>query len=270
MAVAFARPLASTLEHRAVLWSFVRRDWQAKYRGSVLGTFWSLAGPFSLVAIYTIFFAGILQIRLRSTADPTDFALFLMCGIIPWMSFSEAVMRSSNSIVDQSNLVKRVKFPLDVLPQSICISAVVSELIGFTILLATIVLITGHINLILVVLFIPLLLVLQIMLTNGISWFVASLGVFFRDMSHLLNICLTAWMFLTPIFYEVERVPAPFRIIVLLNPMTWLVTAYRSVLLDSALPDLRFLALLVFAAYLTALIGHYWFLRSSRVFADVL
>ncbi len=253
--------------HRELLWALVKRDWQAKYRGSLLGSIWSLVVPFCLVGIYTVFFAGILQVQARPGGNPTDFALFLMCGSIPWWSFNETLTRSTTSLVEQRNLIKKVVFPLDLVPATLAISGAISEVIGLVVLAIAIFVLQGAPGP--GVLLVPLLVVLRVVFTTGISWLLASLGVFFRDLTQVVAVLLTAWMFLTPIFYDPARVPAKFSWLIFANPMTWLVTAYRSVLLDNRPPAAGSIIGFACVAVASALAGHYWFSRTSPAFADV-
>jgi len=187
---------------------------------------------------------------------------------MPWWAFSESLSRATTSIVEHRNLVKKVVFPLELLPVTICVSSSITEIIGLTILIVAVFLITGHIGL--TILLVPILLIFQVILTTGLSWFIASLGVFYRDMTQVVNIILTTWMFLTPIFYDADRIPDQFRWLVLVNPMTWLITAYRSVLLDVQVPNLGQTVLFMITSGVVIILGHYWFYRTRRIFADVL
>jgi lipopolysaccharide transport system permease protein len=253
-------------QDRDLLWAMVARDWHTRYRASVLGLAWAFLVPIALVAIYTFFFAGLLQVKLTPDSTPLDFAFFLMCANLPWSAFSESIHRSSTVVADNRNLIKRVVFPLRLFPPFVSLAPVINEVIGLAIFVVAILILRGQLSPTLWLL--PVLVLCRVLFTYGITLTVASIGPFLPDMSQFLNILLTAWMFLTPIFYSTEAIPATFRWIIEANPTTWIINSYRNVVLYGTLPDRSIILLVILSACLIA-IGNWWYSRLSPQFADV-
>jgi lipopolysaccharide transport system permease protein len=223
--------------------------------------------PLVILGIYTFVFSGILRIRFRDEGGLLNFAIYAFCGIVAWTAFSDAVGRSSTTINENVNLVKRVVFPLETLPVYIAISGLFTQVIG-TIILVVIVLVTRF-QLHWTLVFLPLLMLLQLMLTIGLSWFVSSLGVFIKDISHIVGLVLLALMFLTPIMYPESMVPERFRFI-LLNPMATLVSSYRLVIIEGQQPDFVRLTILSFFIIAIFCAGYEFFGRAKTAFSDVI
>src|SRR2546426_2955079 len=156
--------------------SLARRELAARYKGSVLGIFWALVTPLVMIAIFTFLFAGIFKARFGLSASPWDYALYLFCGLLPWTAFQESLQLSSTTIVSHANLVKRVVFPLETLPVAQTLAALANQMFGTAALLLAALLI--HRALHVTALFLPLLLVPQLMATLGAAWLLASIGVF--------------------------------------------------------------------------------------------
>jgi lipopolysaccharide transport system permease protein len=240
----------------------------ARYRGSALGLLWALLTPAVMIAVFTFLFAGVFGARFSEGGTPLEYALYLFCGLLPWTAFAETLQQSSGVVVAHSNLVKRVVFPLETLPVAQALAALAAQLFGTVALLAATVLIRGELHATL--LWLPVLLVPQVLLTLGGAWLVASLGVFVRDTAQALGLLLMTWMYTTPIIYPEQVVPARFRPALELNPFTPLVRSYRRALLEGAPPDwpgLAYAAALGLAAFL---VGYWWFARTRKNFADVI
>jgi len=186
---------------------------------------------------------------------------------LPWNAFQESLQLSASTIVSHANLVKRVVFPLETLPVSICLAAVTNQLFGTLVLIVAIVILRREIHA--TILFLPLVLLPQLVATCGIAWLVASLGVFVRDIVQGIALVLMAWMYLTPIIYPESLVPANYRGAVNLNPFTPLVRNYRRFLIEGVTPDWTGLAYFGAFAALTFLLGYWWFARTRKNFADV-
>jgi lipopolysaccharide transport system permease protein len=188
--------------------------------------------------------------------------------MLPWIAFSEGVMRSANVILEQAHLIKKVVFPSEILPAFTVLSALVMEAVGLFVLLVAVQAFYGGLGLTLFAL--PVIVALQVMLTMGFAWFVASLNVFLRDVGQVLGLAMTLWMFLTPIFYPPEAIPARVDWMLTLNPMYHVVESYRSLILERTLPALGQVAILGVMAFTAFLVGHWFFRRSRNAFVEVL
>jgi len=248
--------------------SLSKRELAARYRGSALGILWALLTPLVMIAIFTIIFAGIFQAKFGASTSHWDYALYLFCGLLPWNAFQEAVQLSANTIVAHANLVKRVVFPLETLPLSLSLAAVANQLMGTIVLLAATIILRRELHP--TVLFLPLILIPQLIATFGISWLVASLGVFIRDLVQGIALILTAWLYLTPILYPESIVPEAYRTAINFNPFSALVRNYRRIILDGVPPDWAGLAYFSGFAILAFLLGYWWFARTRKNFADVI
>ncbi|GAC1446815.1 MAG: ABC transporter permease [Pyrinomonadaceae bacterium] len=263
------RPLLE-LPHRVdLILPLVRRELVARYRGSVLGVVWVLITPLVLIAIFTFIFAGIFGARFGDKTSGTwDYALYLFCGLLPWTAFQEAVQLSANVIIANTNLVKRVVFPLETLPLAQTFASVVNQLFGTIALLLAAVLIRHELHA--TVFWLPVLIIPQLIATLGAAWFIASLGVFLRDTTQAIVLALQAWFYLTPIIYPEAVVPEKFRPFINVNPFTPLVRCYRNILLDGLAPDWHGLGYFSLFALITFFAGYWWFARTRKSFADVI
>jgi len=232
-----ARPTAATLpvavwRARAVVRALVARDLRGRYVGSSLGLLWSVVNPLAQLAIFTFVFSTVLSVRFGSGDLP--FVLYLAAALFPWLAFQESVLRSATCLVDNAVLVKRVVFPIEVLPVQIAVSALVHQLIALALLLVLMVVlgVPPHAS----IAALPALLLVQLLLTIGIGWAVAAAHVFFRDTAHVLGVVFPMWFYLTPIIYPYQLVPERLRPLLALNPFTALVEAYRDVLLHGVVP----------------------------------
>jgi lipopolysaccharide transport system permease protein len=262
------RPLWELPRRFDLIWPLTRRMTLARYRGSALGLLWALVTPAVMIAVFTFLFAGIFGARFTEGGTPLEYALYLFCGLLPWTAFSETVQQSAGVVVAHANLVKRVVFPLETLPVAQALSALVAQAFGTVALLVATVIIRGELHA--TALWLPVLLVPQLLLTLGGAWLVASLGVFVRDTAQVLGLLLMAWMYLTPIIYPEQVVPQRFRPALELNPFTPLVRSYRRALLEGLQPDWTGLAYTAALALAFFLLGYWWFARTRKNFADVI
>lgn len=207
-----------------LLRELVRRDFQGRYAGSLLGFVWSFVQPLFLLGLYYFVFATVLKIPLYG--ERTDnFALFLFAGLLPWMAFQEGVSRGTTAVTDNAVLVKKLTFPSEILVVAVTLAALLHEGIAAVVFLA-VVAFTGQ----LAPLSLPWLLLavpLQLALTLGLGLLLASLNVLFRDISQLLGMGMMAWFFLTPIVYPLGQVPERLQPWIAANPLTVLVSLYR-------------------------------------------
>jgi lipopolysaccharide transport system permease protein len=263
------RPAAALVsEHRGLVRSMARRDFTSRYKGSVIGPAWAIITPAVMIIIYTAIFSGIFGARFGAQGGHLRFAVYLFCGLLPWTAFSDGVQRSTTSLTDNVNLVKRVVFPTEALPVNLALSGIAQQLIGTIVLLAGALILEHMIHP--TALLLPLLLAPQFLVTAGLGWLMASLGVFIRDMPQINQLALTTWMFLTPIYYPENLIPQKYQWVVNLNPMAPLIRNYRRLLLEGRAPDWRGLAVTMAFALVCFIFGYWWFQRTKKAFADIL
>lgn len=262
------RPLWELPGRLELVFSLARRELVARYKGSLLGIIWAVVTPVVTIAIFTFIFAGIFGARFGARGTQWDYALYLFCGLLPWTMFQETLQQSATTIVAHANLVKRVMFPLETLPVAQTVSSLGTQMFGTVALLIATVVIQHELHP--TVIWLPALLVPQILATLGAAWLLASLGVFLRDIAQGLNLLLMAWMFLTPIIYPESIVPEAYRPFINANPFTALVRSYRRIFLEGTAPDWSSLAYFSGFALLLFVFGYWWFARTRKNFADVI
>jgi lipopolysaccharide transport system permease protein len=250
-----------------LIYSFAKRELLGRYKGSVLGIAWAVLTPAVMIAIFTFVFSGIFGARFSANASHWDFALYLFCGLLPWSMFQESVQQSANTILAHSNLVKRVVFPLETLPAAQVLAALGNQLFATIALLIATIIVRQRLDL--TVLWLPVVLIPQLLFALGAAWLIASLGVFLRDITQGVMLLLLAWMYLTPIIYPESIVPERFRAFININPFTPLIRSYRRIFLEASAPDWPGLAYFAAFAVLIFLFGYWWFARTRKSFADV-
>jgi lipopolysaccharide transport system permease protein len=261
------RPLWELPWRIDLILSLARRELVARYKGSVLGIIWAVLNPVVMIAIFTFIFAGIFGARFGGSHSPWDYALYLFCGLLPWTMFQETLQASATTIVTHANLVKRVVFPLEALPIAQALSALANQMFGTLVLLVAVVALRHELHA--SILWLPLLIVPQLLLTLGAAWLIAALGVFLRDIAQGISLFLMAWMYLTPIIYPESIVPESYRPLIKINPFSPLIRSYRLTLIEGAAPDWLGLAYFSVFALVSFLFGYWWFARTRKNFADV-
>jgi lipopolysaccharide transport system permease protein len=262
------QPLFQLPSRSELIFSLARRELVARYKGSALGIVWAILTPVVTIAIFTFIFAEIFGARFGTSSSHWDYALYLFCGLLPWTMFQESLQQSASTIVTHANLVKRVVFPLETLPVAQTFSALGNQLFGTVALLVAAAIIRHELQP--TVLWLPVLLIPQLLVTLGGAWLIASLGVFLRDIAQGITLVLMAWMYLTPIIYPESIVPEKYRVFVNANPFTALVRSYRRIMLDGAAPDWSSLLYFSIFALLVFVVGYWWFARTRKNFADVI
>jgi lipopolysaccharide transport system permease protein len=228
----------------------------------------AILNPLILMLTYFFVFGVVLHTRFPNDPSRSGFALYFLAGMLPWLAMSEAVGRAPVVMLEYRNFVKKLVFPVETLPLNLVIAGLVSELFGVVIFLIGSYLARGFVSASL--LWIPLLVIPQILLTAGICWFLAALGVFVRDLAHINGFLLTLWFFLTPICYPETSLPAGALRILSKNPMFVLVRAYRDVLLERHAPDFGPLWKLWLISGVIFILGHAWFYKLRKSFADII
>ena len=254
--------------HRDLLANFVGRDLTSKYKGTFIGLFWNVINPLVMLALYTFIFSVIFKVKFGTSGSTGNFALYLFCGMVPWIAFSESVSKGTAIIMAHQNLVKKTVLPLEILPTYGVLSAAITECVSLTILLIAVAVVLKQISVFL--LFLPVLLLLQIFFALGLALFVASISVFIRDMEHLVGLGLIVWMFMTPIMYPETMIPERVRFLVWINPMALLISMFRSVVLEGAMPELWKLCAFTGWAVVVFFVGLAYFRNTKWEFADVI
>lgn len=251
----------------------IKREIVARYRGSFLGLLWTLINPVLMLFIYTFVFGVVFKVRLEPQNghlydDKFAFAMLLFTGLILFNLFSECLSRAPGLILANVNYVKKVIFPLEILPLVSLGSALFHAGISFLVLFAFL-LIMGH-PIEWTIVFLPIILFPLMLLTVGLSWILASLGVFVRDIGQLISLILTMLLFLSPIFYPASALPESIRDYLFLNPLTLVIEQARAVILYGQPPGWSSLALYYLPAFFIAWSGLAWFKKTRKGFADVL
>lgn len=257
--------------HRELIGQFTKRESIGRYKGSFLGQAWAFVTPLLMLVIYTFVFSVIFKARWGNTLSDSSqigFALTLFAGLIPFTVFSECVNRAPGLIVGNPNYVKKVVFPLEILPVSQLGSALVHSLVSLAILVTANLIFNGVI--VWTIIFLPLMYLPLILLCLGLGWFLASLGVFVRDIGQIMGVIVQVLFFMTPIFYPIAAIPANLQIILYLNPLTFIVNQFRRVILWGQMPDWGEFVVMTLLMELVCMLGYIWFMKSKKTFADVI
>jgi lipopolysaccharide transport system permease protein len=265
--IAMARNL---WRHRDLIRQFTRREIEGRYKGSFLGLFWSFINPLVLLLIYTFVFGLVFKARWPNakTDNLGEFAGTLFCGLICFNIFSDCINRAPGSIISVPNYVKKVVFPLEILAVSAFGSALFHALVSLSILLCANLLFNGSLQWTLLLL--PIVALPLVFLSLGLSWFLASLGVFIRDISYTVTLIVQVLFFVTPIFYPLQAIPEPYQSIIRFNPLTSVVENFRRVILWGGQPSWTGLLLWLLATGVVMLLGYAWFMKTKKAFADVI
>jgi lipopolysaccharide transport system permease protein len=264
------RMILNLWRHRELIWQFTLREIQGRYKGSFMGLFWSFINPLVLLLTYTFVFGIIFKSRWRGTRvdNMGDFALVLFCGLTIFNIFSECATRAPSLILAVPNYVKKVVFPLEILAISALGGALFHSGISLIIIIGGSLLFKGSLPWTLILL--PLVLIPLIFLCLGITWFLAGLGVYVRDINYSVTLIVQVLFFVTPIFYPIEIIPPAYQRIVLLNPLTPIVHEARNVMIWGNAPEWQLLGWITLLGLLAMILGYTWFMKARRGFADVI
>lgn len=262
-------PYFLPLRQRTLIWQFARRDVLARYRGSLLGLGWSFLTPLLMLAVFTFVFRVVFKARWGTGGDSDfEFALQAYAGLIVFNLFAEVVSRAPRLVLDQPNLVTRVVFPLEILPWVAVLAGLFHLALNLVALLAATAIARGGLPP--SVLALPLVLAPFVPLLLGLAWFLASLGVFIRDVGQITALAVTLLMFLSPVFYPVASLPERWQPWLRANPLTPAIEQLRRIALEGMWPDWPQLALHLAIAIAIAWAGAFWFAVTRKGFADVL
>ena len=263
--------LRSLWRNRHLIVQMTKREVAGRYKGSAMGLAWSFFNPVFMLIVYTFVFSEIFKSRWGGVGgddSKTQYAVVLFVGLIVLNLFSEVVTRAPNMIVGNVNYVKKVVFPIEILPVVVMSAALFHGLVSLSVLLAAFTLFNGYLHW--TVVFLPLVLLPLIVLTTGIGWILASLGVFLRDVGQSVIIVVSVLTFLSPVFYPVTAVPERFRPFLMANPLTFIIEQAREVVIWGHVPNWTGMGIYSIAAVIVAWTGYVWFQKTRKGFADVL
>lgn len=262
--------LAKSLwRNRQLTYQMSRREVVGRYKGSFFGLAWSFFNPVFMLTVYTFVFSEIFKSRWAGASESkTQFAVLLFVGLIVQGLFSEVLNRAPSLILANINYVKKVVFPIEILPIVALGAALFHSVISLSVLLGAFLLFNGYLHW--TVIFTPLVLLPLVIMIAGVSWMLASLGVFLRDVGQTISIITTVLMFLSPVFYPISAVPERFRVWIMMNPLTFIIEQAREVLVWGNMPNWNGLLIYTVVATCVALAGFAWFQKTRKGFADVL
>lgn len=262
--------LKSLNTNKDLILALTKREILGRYRGSTFGLAWSFFNPLLMLVIYTFFFSFVLKAKWGGgeVSSPASFAIILFAGLIVHGMFSECIMRAPTLISGNVNFVKKVVFPLEIFPWVALLSALFHMLVSLLVLLGMMIAFSEPIPW--TILLLPLVFAPFLLMTMGITWFLAAAGVFAKDVGQIMSFASSILLFLSPIFYPLASLPEHLQDIALLNPLTLIVEQTRQVVLFGHTPNLAGLALYTLASTLIAYGGFWFFQRLRKDFADVL
>jgi len=245
---------------RALIASLVLREMKLRYQGSVLGFLWTFLNPFLLMCLYTIVFSIFLRIKVE------NYPVFLFCGLLPWVCFSTSILEGANSIIRGRDLITRVLFPPQVLPVVTVFSNLANFILSLPILFVFLLLFKVKIGIALIAL--PIVMIIQVVITTGLVLMFSALNVRFRDLRHILGNMIMMWFFVTPILYPSTSIPVKFRFITYINPMAMLINTYRDILFYGEFPDWFLLGITLCFGFSIFFLGNLIFNRYKESFPE--
>lgn len=248
--------------YRELLKTSVKKEVRSKYKNSFLGVVWSFLNPLLQIVVYAIIFSLILKNKQE------NYAIFLCCGIIPWTFFSSAINKSAFTIIENGNIIKKVYFPREIIPISVVIAEAINFLISTIIILGFVII--GGIGITKYLLFYPIILITQYVVIISIAFVVSSICVYFRDLQHFIGIILQLLFYATPIIYSQDNIPSEYQWILEINPMTYIINAYRDIFYYQKAFEILPLIILLFIGIVTSYVGYKIFYKLQKGFAEQL
>lgn len=259
---------AAALQHRKLILRLAKREILAKYKGSLLGILWAVISPLSLLLVYTFVFSTIFHMRWGNTDQTTgQFALLMYSGLIIFNIFAECLNRAPGLMLENVSYIKKVVFPLEILPYVQLAVSLFNGVVSAAILAVIYPFVFGTPPL--TILLAPLLLIPLLLLILGLSWFLSSLGVFLRDVRQIIGLFVSMVMFMSPIFYPIEMVPEPYRSLVQFGPLAVPMRQVTATAFWGEAPDWLAVAAYSAVSFLLAVGGYWWFMRTRKAFSDV-
>lgn len=264
------KELKYLFNQKTLISQFTKREITSRYKGSYLGLFWSILTPLMMLVIYTFVFSAVLKTKWGTGEETSkvEFALLLLAGLLTFNFFAEVISRAPGLITTNVNYVKKVVFPLEILPVVAIGSALFQAFISYVVLIVALFILMGTFSW--TVLLFPLILLPLILFTLGVSWFLASFGVYVRDTGQVVSLAIPALMFMSPIFYPISIIPDNFQFVYWINPLTYIVEDARRVLVWGQIPHWDWFGYGLAIGSVVALFGYLWFKKTRKGFADVL
>jgi len=255
--------------HRQLVWQLTKRDVIGRYRGSLLGIAWSFFNPILMLGVYTFVFSVVFPSRWtgEGQSSKVDFAIILFSGMIVHGLFSECVNRAPGLVLANTNYVKRVVFPLEILPWVAMGSALFHAMVSLIVLVSAFFLSNRYVPW--TALLFPLIIAPLVLVTMGLAWFLAATGVFVRDIGQTTAVITSVLLFLSPVFFPSSNLPQKYKVLMWISPLTFIIEQGRNVLIWGALPDWSGWTIYCVVSVLVAWLGFWWFQRTRRGFADV-
>lgn len=250
-------------KYRHMIISTINKDLNAVYRRSFLGTLWIFINPLLQLWVYNIVFSDILQVGTE------NYYIFLASALIPWIFFSTSITGGARCVINSQDMVKKVYYPREVMPISFVTTAFITMILSFFAVLIIIFLSGGSIRLSVLV-YLPLVLLIEYLFSLGLAFITSALTVYFRDMEFILGIITMAWQFLTPVMYPSDIVPEQLLPIWNLNPMTPIIEAYRDIIYYQKAPGIKRLENLIIIGIIGLIAGYYVFQKMQKGFAEEL
>lgn len=261
----------SLFKNRRLIYQMTKRDIQQRYKGSAFGILWSLINPIIMLMVYTVVFSMVFKARWgvdTVNSGKTQFAIILFVGMIIHSFMADNIMRAPSLIIQNANYVKKVIFPLEILPAVTVLSVLFHSIISFVVLILAFIIFNGYLHW--TVLFAPIIFLPLMFLTLGLNWLLSALGLYIRDIGQFTGIIVTLLMFLSPVFYPLSAVPVTFQKIVLLNPLTFIIEQAREVIVWGHLPHFYGLFVYTICSLLIMFLCYAFFEKTRKGFADVI
>ncbi|MBY7896582.1 ABC transporter permease [Vibrio fluvialis] len=263
------KPFSLLIENKEMIYSMAKKDVIGRYRGSVLGILWSFFNPLFMLGLYTFFFRFVFKAKWPDVGDTTaDYAVMLFAGLVVHAMASDMIGRSAGTIVGNANLVKKVVFPVVILPWVTLLSSLFHMLISMIVLVMFFLISGGVLQWTLLLL--PLILVPLVILFMGVGWFFSALGVYLRDIEQIMGTLITFLLFTSTVFFSIDHAPSAIKPLLMLNPITQIINDLRNILVYGLLPDFASLGIYSIVAIVVFYIGFAFFNKVQRGFADVL
>jgi ABC-type polysaccharide/polyol phosphate export permease len=263
--------LIELVRFRDLIYNLVLRELKARYKNSALGFFWSLLNPLGMMLVFTVVFTVFMP---NNSID--NFPIFILCGLLPWNYFNAGLMSSINSVVGNSNLVKKVYFPREVLPIATVLANLVNFLLALVVLFAA--LVVFRVSVSPWIWLLPVVILIQTCFILGLAFILSTLNVFYRDTMMVMDVVVLAWFFLTPVFYPIDIVPESYqllgvtldihRLMYILNPMASLISSYRDLLYWGYRTDVDFFLRTAATSVVILIAGYWFFTRNSGRFGE--
>lgn len=258
------QPFRLIWDHRDLL---LRTSWnqiKSRYAGSVLGLFWLIIYPILFLTVYASVNIFIYGVRLGEFR-PVDYVVVIFCGLIPFIAISEIMGAGTGAVIDNTNLIKNTLFPIELIPLQIVVGSQPTQVIGFVILFIS-VFVLGKAGLSLI--FVPLIWICQLLFMSGLAWLLSSLTVYLRDIRNIASLLVLILMFVSPIGYTLDMIPNTLKLIIYINPLSYIILAYQGAFILDSYPNLTILTMLIVISFATFYIGYWVFSSLKPTFSD--